>query len=84
MARVSKKTAPPKSASKSKKTGTKRSTSTSSRVTSQVKDSAMKVLAGAASGAVQALIPQLEEAAGRSARTAGTEKASGPKRQSRK
>ena len=84
MARVSKKSAPPKSASKSKKTGTKRPTSKSSRVTSQVKDSAMKVLAGAASGAVQALIPQLEEAAGRSARSAGTAKVSGPQRKARK
>ena len=84
MARVSKTTAPLKSASKSKKAGTKRPTSHSSRVSSQMKDSAMKVLAGAASGAVQALIPQLEEAAGRSARSAGTEKVSGQQRKSRK
>ncbi len=46
----------------------------SSSVTTQVKDTAMKMLAGAASGAVQALIPPLEEAASRGAKSAGTDK----------
>ena len=83
MTRVGKKTAAPRSASKPKKTAGTRTTK-SSKVTSQVKDSAMKVLAGAASGAVAALIPQLEEAAGRGARSAGTAKVSPPPRPSRK
>jgi hypothetical protein len=43
-------------------------------VTKQVKTTAMKVLQGAASGAMQALIPPLEEAAGASAKSAGTQK----------
>jgi hypothetical protein len=76
MARVSKKTRSSKSGRKSSKAGGKRPTRKSSRksskVTTQMKQSAMKVLAGAASGAVEALIPQLEDAAGRSAKSAGT------------
>ena len=35
-----------------------------SRATSQVKQTAMKVLAGAAAGAVRAIMPPLEKAAG--------------------
>ncbi len=81
MKRTTKKSPAKKSAAR--KTAAKRPTArrtrskvVSSRVTTQVKTTAMKVLAGAASGAVQALIPPLEEAAGRSARTAGMDKAS--------
>ncbi len=51
----------------------------SSTLTKQVKSTAMKVFAGAASGAVQALIPPLEEAAGRSAKAAGTSSAKAPR-----
>ncbi len=67
---------------KSRKTATTRRR-TPSKMTAQVKDSAMKVLAGAASGAVEALIPQLEQAAGRSARSAGTGKTTGRRGKSR-
>jgi hypothetical protein len=83
MARVSKRTAASKSGRKSKKGISKRPTRKASRVTTQVKHSAMKVLAGAASGAVQALIPQLEDAAGRSAKSAATSKASARQQRSR-
>jgi hypothetical protein len=83
MARVSKKSAVKRSSAKTTartktKTAAKRSSAgkprrktASSSVTKQVKNTTMKVLAGAASGAVQALIPTLEDAAGRSAKTAG-------------
>jgi hypothetical protein len=76
--RTTKKAAAKKSAGR--KTPAKRATAArtrtkvaTSRVATQVKTTAMKVLAGAASGAVQALIPPLEEAAGQSAKTAGTD-----------
>jgi hypothetical protein len=52
-----------------------RKKSATSSVTKQVRTTAMKVLQGAASGAVQALIPPLEEAAEASAKSAGTKKA---------
>jgi hypothetical protein len=39
----------------------------------------MKVLAGAAAGAVRAIIPPLEQAAGRSAEVAGIDKSGGEK-----
>ena len=53
-----------------KKSKPKRTTATkggkkrASRATSQLKQTAMKVLAGAAAGAVRAIMPPLEKAAG--------------------
>jgi hypothetical protein len=47
--------------------------------TSQVRKTAMKVLAGAAAGAVRAIIPPLEQAAGRSAEVAGIDQSGGEK-----
>lgn len=51
--------------------GQKRKSSAGSRSPGSVKQTAMKVLAGAAAGAVRAIIPPLEEAAGKSAEAAG-------------
>lgn len=53
-----------------KKSKPKRTTATkggkkrASRATSEVKETAMQVLAGAAAGAVRAIMPRLEKAAG--------------------
>jgi hypothetical protein len=44
----------------------------SERPTAQIRKTAVKVLAGAAAGAVRAMIPQLEEVAGSSEQVAGT------------
>ena len=72
---VAKKPSAKKPAARTRKTAAKRpSRKRASSVTRQAKTTAMKVLAGAASGAVQALIPPLEEAAGRTAKSAGTDK----------
>jgi hypothetical protein len=43
-------------------TATKSGKTRASRATSQMKDTAMKVLAGAAAGAVRAIMPPLEKA----------------------
>jgi hypothetical protein len=51
----------------------------SGKVTKRVSKTAAKVLAGAAAGAVRALIPPLEEAAGASEKAAGTSGRKPPK-----
>jgi hypothetical protein len=77
MIRAKRAKARPSTAKKStskRPTAKSRKKSPTSNVTKQVKTTAMKVLQGAASGAMQALIPPLEEAAGASAKSAGTQK----------
>jgi hypothetical protein len=58
-----------------KKTGAKKSSATGA----QLKKTAVKVLAGAAAGAVRAIIPPLEEVAGTSEEVAGTKAGGGKK-----
>jgi hypothetical protein len=58
-----------------KKSGAKRAASKSG-ATKTLKKTAVKVMAGAAAGAVRAMIPSLEEAAGTSERAAGINRAS--------
>ena len=69
---------------RAKKGGSKRTSS----ATKTLKKTAVKVMAGAAAGAVRAIIPPLEEAAGTSERAAGikqgTRAQSGKGRKSRK
>lgn len=57
--------------------GGKRGGTAGARATAYVKDTALKVLAGAAAGAVRAIIPPLAEAAGESAQAAGIEDQAG-------
>jgi hypothetical protein len=59
------------SSSGAKKSGGKRVASKKSGATKTLKKTAVKVMAGAAAGAVRAIIPPLEEAAGTSERAAG-------------
>ena len=59
------------SRSGAKKSGGKRVASKKSGATKTLKKTAVKVMAGAAAGAVRAIIPPLEEAAGTSERAAG-------------
>jgi hypothetical protein len=54
-----------------KTSGGKRASSTKSGTTKTLKKTAVKVMAGAAAGAVRAIIPPLEEVAGTSERAAG-------------
>jgi hypothetical protein len=54
-----------------KTSGGKRVASKTSGTTKTLKKTAVKVMAGAAAGAVRAIIPPLEEAAGTSERAAG-------------
>ena len=54
-----------------KTSGGKRVASKESGTTKTLKKTAVKVMAGAAAGAVRAIIPPLEEAAGTSERAAG-------------
>ena len=58
-----------------KKGGSRRTSGT----TKTLKKTAVKVMAGAAAGAVRAIIPPLEEAAGTSERAAGIKQGSGSK-----
>jgi hypothetical protein len=59
-------------------TGRKKSSSRgTSGATKTLKKTAVKVMAGAAAGAVRAIIPPLEEAAGTSERAAGIKQGSG-------
>jgi hypothetical protein len=58
-----------------KKSGARRAASTSG-ATKTLKKTAVKVMAGAAAGAVRAVIPSLEEAAGTSERAAGIKRGS--------
>ena len=58
-----------------KKSGSRRT----SGATKTLKKTAVKVMAGAAAGAVRAIIPPLEEAAGTSERAAGIKQGSGSK-----
>jgi hypothetical protein len=63
------------------RTGGKKSGSRgTSGTTKTLKKTAVKVMAGAAAGAVRAIIPPLEEAAGTSERAAGIKPGSGSKR----
>ena len=59
-----------------KKSGSKRGARTTSGATKTLKKTAVKVMAGAAAGAVRAIIPPLEEAAGTSERAAGIKQGS--------
>jgi sRNA-binding protein len=59
---------------KSSATKKRRSARTVSRVPAQMKQTAMKVLAGAAAGAVRAIIPPLEKAVESNEAAAGTRK----------
>ena len=61
------------SRSGAKKSGGKRVASKKSGATKTLTKTAVKVMAGAAAGAVRAIIPPLEEAAGTSERAAGIE-----------
>lgn len=66
--------------SASKKSGAKKGGSKkTSAATKQIKQTAVKVLAGAAAGAVRAIIPPLEEAAGTGEKTAGIKGEGGKK-----
>jgi hypothetical protein len=58
-----------------KKGGSRKTSGT----TKTLKKTAVKVMAGAAAGAVRAIIPPLEEAAGTSERAAGIKRESGSK-----
>jgi hypothetical protein len=58
-------------------TGGKRRGTVSARATAHVKDTALKVLAGAAAGAVRAIIPSLEKVADERAQAAGIEDQAG-------
>jgi hypothetical protein len=58
-----------------KKSGAKRAAGKSG-ATKTLKKTAVKVMAGAAAGAVRAMIPSLEEAAGTSERAAGIKRGS--------
>jgi hypothetical protein len=58
----------------------KRGSRGTSGATKALKKTAVKVMAGAAAGAVRAIIPPLEEAAGTSERTAGIKRGSGAAR----
>src|SRR5690349_251167 len=80
---TSKQTASKSSAGKTgaaKKSSAKRSSGT----TKKLKETAVKVLAGAAAGAVRAVIPPLEEVAGTSEETAGINNQSSKKQASKK
>jgi len=59
-----------------KKSGGKRAASKTSGATKTLKKTAVQVMAGAAAGAVRAMIPTLEEAAGSSERAAGIKRGS--------
>jgi hypothetical protein len=59
-----------------KKSGGKRAASKKSGATKTLNKTAVKVMAGAAAGAVRAIIPPLEEAAGTSERAAGIKQGS--------
>ena len=66
------------------RTGRKKSASRgTSGATKTLKKTAVKVMAGAAAGAVRAIIPPLEEAAGTSERAAGIKQGSGQEREVR-
>jgi hypothetical protein len=58
------------------KSGGKRAASKTSGATKTLKKTAVQVVAGAAAGAVRAMIPTLEEAAGSSERAAGMKRGS--------
>jgi hypothetical protein len=58
------------------KSGGKRVASKKSGATKTLRKTAVKVMAGAAAGAVRAMIPSLEEAAGTSERAAGIKRES--------
>jgi hypothetical protein len=62
-----------------KKSGGKRAASKTSGATKTLKKTAVQVMAGAAAGAVRAMIPTLEEAAGSSERAAGIKRGSASK-----
>jgi hypothetical protein len=62
-----------------KKSGGKRAASKKSGATKTLNKTAVKVMAGAAAGAVRAIIPPLEEAAGTSERAAGIKQGSASK-----
>ena len=64
------------SRTRGKKPGGKRAASNRSGATKTLKKTAVKVMAGAAAGAVRAIIPPLEEAAGTSERAAGIKRGS--------
>jgi hypothetical protein len=62
-----------------KKSGRKRAARKKSGANSALRKTAVKVMAGAAAGAVRAIIPPLEEAAGTSERAAGIKPGSASK-----
>jgi len=69
-----------KSAGSKKATGSKKSSRRSSSLSAKFEKTAVEVLAGAAAGAVRALIPPLEEAATATERRAGAKTPGKPKR----
>jgi hypothetical protein len=62
------------------RTGRKKGARGTSGTTKTLKKTAVTVMAGAAAGAVRAIIPPLEEAAGTSERAAGIKQTSGSRR----
>jgi hypothetical protein len=62
-----------------KKSGRKRAARKKSGANNALRKTAVKVMAGAAAGAVRAIIPPLEEAAGTSERAAGIKQGSASK-----